>query len=71
MMIDKKQNIFKSKYGIGEMVYLKTDPDKSMRLIISVKFITGSSIIYTLVYGTQETLHYENEICYEKPFLNY
>ena len=59
---------FKSKYGIGELVYLKTDLEQLERLITGVKF-NANGIVYTLQQGVYESTHYEIEISYEKDVL--
>lgn len=54
-------HVFKSEFGIGEIVYLKTDLEQLERLITCVNF-RPSGVLYTLQQGTNETIHYEIEI---------
>lgn len=69
-MIETKINKFKSRFGLGDMVYLITDGDKKVRVITGVKF-TSMGILYYLSCGVEYSTHYECEITYDKPFLNY
>ena len=69
-MIEKKDNKFRSHFGLGDMVYLKTDSDGQIRIVTSIKFNINNSVIYTLSCGVSDSNHYECEMIYDKPFLN-
>lgn len=56
-----------NKYNIGDIVYLKTDPDQVERMITAIQ-LNANGIIYRLVCGTTETWHYDIEINVEKVF---
>lgn len=56
-----------NKYNIGDIVYLKTDPDQIERMITAIQ-LNANGIIYRLVCGTTETWHYDIEINVEKVF---
>ena len=63
--------LYKSEYELGDMVYLKTDEDKNVRIITGIKFYIGGSILYTLCLNTTESMHYGIEFSYEKSYINY
>ncbi|MDO6389016.1 hypothetical protein Q4E40_02670 [Pontibacter sp. BT731] len=56
---------FESTHGLGDLVYLATDPDQSQRMVTAVKF-GGSSMLYTVSCGTQDSEHYEYELTTER-----
>lgn len=55
-----------SKYDLGQLVFLATDPDKRARMIVSVSFAASGSIRYMLVCGTEDSSHYECELTIDK-----
>ena len=57
-----------NKYDIGDIVYLKTDEDQSMRIITSIT-VCINSLIYSLSLASQETQHYDFEISKEKQLI--
>ena len=54
------------KFNIGQVVYLKTDPEQLPRIVISILIGADSLIQYRLMCGTEESLHYAIEIDAEK-----
>lgn len=52
---------FNLKFNFGEQVFLKSDPDRKMR-VISGYLIRKNQRQYLLGYGTDETSHDESEI---------
>lgn len=53
-------------YDIGEIIYLRTDPDQSPRVITGIKIRANNTVIYMISLGaTAETEHYEFEISEE------
>jgi hypothetical protein len=56
----------KTRYDIGQLVYLTTDPVQEDRLITAIKIVAGGSVIYTLAAGVVETCHYEIELTAHK-----
>lgn len=56
----------KTRYDLGESVFLRTDTEQLERIIVCIKIVTGGSILYTLCQGTNETLHYEVELSRQK-----
>lgn len=61
MLIDEK-------FEMGELVYLKTDPDQLPRLVTGYT-IRPNSIIYYISSGEMETSHYDIEITVEQSFM--
>jgi hypothetical protein len=59
---------FKSKYGLGELVYLVTDTEQLERMVTGVKF-NLNGLVYTLQCGVNESYHYEAEISKDKDIL--
>lgn len=55
----------KAQFGIGDMVYLKTDVNQSERIIVGVIFREGSQQ-YILGFGESESWHYECEISMDR-----
>jgi hypothetical protein len=47
---------------IGDIVYLRTDPDKYERLIVSFKVEPSGMVLYELACGDRKSNHYEFEI---------
>lgn len=57
-----------NKYNIGDVVYLKTDPDVRPRMVTAMQ-IDSQGLMYQLNYGTEKTFHYDIEITKEKSFV--
>lgn len=55
-------------FEIGDMVYLKTDPDQKVRLCTGW-LVDDTSVLYRLQCGTAYDWHYEIEISKEKDVL--
>lgn len=51
----------KNKFNIGDMVYLKTDPEQHPRMVIGIS-IKPNGFTYILAFGSNESYHYELEI---------
>lgn len=56
---------FKTKYNIGQVVYLRTDDEQLPRIIAGI-IIRYSGMIYCLACGTTETNHYDFEFSITK-----
>jgi len=63
-------NIYYTEYAIGDIVYLKTDPDKHARIINCIQ-ITDSGTIYRLGLGTSDCFQSAIEFGYDKNYYNY
>lgn len=57
-----------NKYGVGDIVYLRTDKDQLQRIVYAIK-VTKADIIYELCQGTTTSSHYDFEITTEKDVL--
>lgn len=57
--------VIESKYEIGDMVYLITDPDGYPRMVTSI-IVNKYDILYRLNLGTSSSEHYDYEISTEK-----
>jgi hypothetical protein len=53
--------IIKTKYDIGDIVYLKTDISQKERMITMIGITPGNNV-YTLSCGDDSSDHYEIEI---------
>jgi len=53
---------FKTKYDIGQIVYLKTDCEQRQRMVTAIKVQNGGTLIYTLAEGIVESFNYEIEL---------
>lgn len=52
-------------YSIGNLVYLKTDPEQKERIVIEITISEGS-ISYNLACGVNSSWHFSCEIAEEK-----
>ncbi len=57
--------VIDNKFSIGECVYLKTDVEQNMRLVIEIAVMPGGLVWYKLCLGTEVTEHYDFEISAE------
>ena len=60
--------VIDNKYNIGQIVYLKTDPDQNSRMVVMIQ-ISGKDILYQLASGTMASWHFDFEITIEKDIL--
>jgi hypothetical protein len=58
----------KTKYSIGDFVYLITDEDQKKRIITGI-IIRPSGVIYYVSCGDAETTHYDIEITKDKIYI--
>jgi hypothetical protein len=61
--------VLQNKYELGQMVFLKTDPDQHARQLTQIAIGANGSLRYAVTFGTQETWHYEIEMSDEKNVL--
>ena len=57
-----------TKYNLGDVVFLITNPDQKERMITAIKMNPGN-IVYSLSLGMDESNHYEMEISSTKDVL--
>ena len=55
-------SVFNSLFGLGDIVYLITDPEQLERMVTYIKFSPGNQIVYYLSNITYHTEHYEMEL---------
>lgn len=55
-----------NKFKLGEIVYLKTDPDQLARIIVAIQVTVDGGMLYKLAIGMNEQWHYEVEISRDK-----
>lgn len=55
-----------NKFKLGEMVYLRTDPDQFARIIVALQITVDGGMLYKLAIGMNEQWHYEVELTREK-----
>jgi len=55
-----------NKFKLGEMVYLRTDPDQFGRIIVAIQITVDGGMLYKLAIGMNEQWHYEVELAREK-----
>lgn len=60
---------FKSAFGLGDIVYLKTDPDQLERMVTECSFKGSGEVVYNLNLGPSESYHYEIEISSKKDLM--
>jgi hypothetical protein len=56
----------KNKYELEEQVYLRTDPDQSVRLVTGIFVKPGNVLLYELSCGDETSDHYDFEISKEE-----
>ena len=56
------ENVFE----IGDLVYLKHDPDQFVRQIIAIKVFLIGEIMYELKCSSYSSMHYDFEITTDK-----
>lgn len=54
-------------HQIGDIVFLKTDPEQNERIVTEIR-IRPNSILYSLSCGTTDSQHYEIEISTTKKY---
>jgi len=57
--------IIHNKFSLEDIIYLKTDPEQSERMITKIE-ITKGDIMYQLCCGVNYSTHYEYEITEDK-----
>lgn len=55
-----------NKFKLGEVVYLRTDPDQFSRIIVAIQITVDGGMLYKLAINMSEQWHYEVEITKEK-----
>ena len=59
----------KTKYNIGQIVYLITDEEQLGRMVTSIVVLQENVYSYVLKFGVNESQHFEIEISSEKDIL--
>lgn len=69
----KAMLIIENKFELGQIVYLKTDPDQQARQVTNITVLpgpkSGIALTYQLSHGHQASDHYEIEISTERDAL--
>lgn len=55
-----------NKFKLGEVVYLRTDPDQFSRIIVAIQITVDGGMLYKLAIGMNEQWHFEVEITRER-----
>jgi hypothetical protein len=55
-----------NKFKLGEMVFLRTDPEQMARIVIAIQVSVDGGLLYKLAIGMSEQWHYEAEISRER-----
>lgn len=55
----------KTKYGFGDLLYLKTCPDQWSRIVTGINAYP-SGVVYVLSLGSSTSYHYEIEVTDKK-----
>lgn len=58
--------IIQNNYELGEIVYLKTDPQQQPRQIVGIHVTIDGGLLYKCVAGLEVDLHFEVEFSREK-----
>ena len=62
--------VIDNKFNIKDKVYLITDIEQRLRIIISVRMYPEGVVAYELSHGSDSSVHYEFEISLEKNYIN-
>lgn len=57
--------VIDNKFEIGQIVYLKTDEDRRMRIVCAIRIVPGA-FLYVLACGKEVSDHYDFELTEEK-----
>lgn len=57
-----------TKYDIGDIVYLKTDPEQLPMIITGITIRENQVTSYHLSYGVEDSWHWDVEISKERNF---
>ena len=57
--------VINTKFNIGDMVYLKTDPEQLERMVYAID-IRQTGLLYSLCCGTSTSNHYDFEMTTDK-----
>lgn len=58
--------VIDNKFELGDMVYLKTDPDQRERIVSKISVLPNGLLAYELSHNTSTSMHYNFEISLEK-----
>ena len=58
-----------NKFNLKDVVFLITDPHQEKRMVTGIK-ITPNGILYYLSLGSNESVHFECEMEYERNYAN-
>jgi hypothetical protein len=54
--------VLEHEFDLGDLVVLKTDPEKDERIVLQITVVIGGCTTYMLGYGPMYTTHYPQEI---------
>lgn len=58
--------IFRSKFDVGQIVYLKTDVEQLRRQVITITVYPGGFLLYCVACGIETSEHYDVELSEEE-----
>lgn len=58
-----------NKFNLKDIVFLITDPNQEQRMVTGIK-VTPNGILYYLSLGSNESVHFECEMEYERNYAN-
>lgn len=61
--------ILNEQFKLGDIVYLKSDPDQLLRVVCGIMVRPGGVNMYYLSCGLDETAHYDLEITADRNIL--
>lgn len=60
------KHIFTARYTHGDLVFLSSDSEQKIRVVVKVCFFPEGHMMYGVVCGTYYSEHYEIELCTDK-----
>lgn len=54
--------VIHNEFELGDIVYIKNDPDQLERMVIEIKVLFNNMIMYLLAQNTSTSNHYAQEL---------
>lgn len=61
--------VINNEFEHGDIVYLKTDPDQNLAIVICIKVYKNGEYLYEIIRATTTSSHYGFELSKEKNIL--
>lgn len=58
-----------NQFELGQIVYLKTDPEQLQRMVVGITVNPGNSLFYRVAFEEDASSHYEIELSADKDIM--